>query len=156
MGREIKLPIPRFPDRLPFESTLEKTMMVVGKKIEAFPLVKAADALVNKLPYPAEGTLNTPFGSVRVPPLNLPRFKMPDMDERQMQALRASAGKDLAELIQMVPVVGPHIAEPIADTFAAKLHSSMTAEEYEEYKRWEKKSPLSAIATIQTFVKGKA
>ena len=160
MGKEIHLPIPKLPDRLPFEPLLERISFAVARKVTSFPLVKAIDSVGQKIPYPAEGRIGTPFGSVRLPPLNIPTMKVPKMDERQIEAFKASVGKDLVELLAKIPYAStiPGVGEAIeavADTYAAKIHESMTPEQYEVFKKWEKKSPASCVAVIQSFIREK-
>ena len=154
MGRELKLAVPKLPSKIPGQDMFEKTTLILADKLTNSTPMRLLDALMDKVPYPQEMEISTPFGDVRVPPLNLPRVKMPDLtDERKMEAVRAAVGGDISSLAQFIPFVGQYVAEPLCDTFSAKLQETLHPEEYTMYKRWEKKSPLSVIAVIQTFIR---
>ena len=155
--REFRLPVPKLPDKLPGEAALDRAMDGLANKLERFPPVRLLDTLAERLPYPAAARLGTPFGEVKLPSLDLPRFRKPEMTPRHKDAVKAAVAKDiLDEVVGRIPSVGSYagiVLEPIADTYAAKIHESMTPQEYETYKQWEKKSPWSVVAVLQTFIR---
>lgn len=151
MGYAIPLKPPPLPDKLPFEGTVGRALLKVSQAIDRFPPVKAVNGLVDKLPYFPEQNMGTPFGKVVLPELALPKIKAPEMNEGHKAALKASIGADLADVLKFIPAVGPIIAEPIQDTFMARINDALPAEEYRTYLGWEKKSPFSTIAVLQTI-----
>ena len=158
--RELKLPVPRLPTSFPGEALVDRLLDSIGRKVSSFPLVRLADEITQRIPYPAEARLGTPFGDVRLPPLNLPRLTHPELDPRRKEAIKAAIPKDIiSELINRVPAVGSYagiILEPIVDTFDAKVTQSLTPEERDVFLNWEKKSPFTTVALVQTFIRVKA
>jgi hypothetical protein len=150
MGK-IPLKPPPFPDKLPFEGTVGRALLKVTQSVDNFPPIKAVNGLVDKLPYFPAQKMGTPFGNVTLPELILPKIKAPEMTEGHKAALKASIGRDVAGAIEFIPAVGPLIAEPISDTFLGQINDSLTAEEFKTYLGWEKKSPWSILALLQTI-----
>ena len=152
---EIKLPSVKLPEKLPFEDTVNKGINKVVHAVNNFPPIRAINAIGARIPYPGEVRVGTPLGSIKIPPLNLPRLELPELDERHMQAMKAAVGQDLSYLPGLIPGVGDVIADMVEDTFGAKIHETLTPDEYEDFKRWDKKSPSTTIAMAQTLVRRK-
>ena len=151
MGYAIPLKPPPLPDKLPFEGTVGRALLKVSQAIDNFPPVRAVNSLVAKAPYFPEQDLGTPFGKVTLPELSLPQVHAPEMGEAHKAALKASIGADMASALEFIPGLGPLIAEPIQDMFAARINDALAPGEYKTYMSWEKKSPLSTIAVLQTI-----
>lgn len=149
---EIRMPDIKFPDKLPFESKVNKGVNKIVHAVNNFPLIRAINSIGDRLPYPGEVRMGTPLGDIRLPPLNLPRLEFPELEERHMQAVKAAIGQDLAYIPGLIPGVGDVVADMIEDTFGAKIHETLTPEEFTTFKRWDKKSPLTTVAMIQTLV----
>lgn len=151
MGYAIPLKPPPLPDKLPFEGTVGRALLKVTQAIDNFPPIRAVNGLVDKLPYFPEQNMGTPFGRITLPELTLPKLKAPEMDESHEAALKAGIGADVASALEFIPGLGPIIAEPIQDMFAARINDALDPSEYKTYMGWEKKSPLSTIAVLQTI-----
>lgn len=151
MGYAIPLKPPPLPDKLPFEGTVGRALLKVSQAIDRFPPIRAVNSLTDKLPYFPEQNMGTPFGKIVLPELALPKIKSPDMSGSHKEALKASIGADVASLLEFIPALGPIIAEPIQDTFTARINDALEPGEYKTYLGWEKKSPLSFIAVLQTI-----
>jgi hypothetical protein len=147
----IRIPPPPIPSKLPFESTLGRAALKVSRKLDSSPPIKAINAVMDKAPYLPEAEMGTPFGSVTLPELRLPQLKAPSMTPGHSAALKASIGRDLADLLEFVPVVGPIIGQRVGDTYLGKINDSFTPEEFKTFMGWDKKSPLSSIAVLQTI-----
>jgi hypothetical protein len=147
----IRIKPPPFPNKLPFEGTVGRVALKVSQKVDRFGPVRAVNAVVGKLPSLPENKLGTPFGDVTLPELSLPQLTAPEMTPGHKAALKASIGRDAADLLNFIPVVGPIIAEPISDTYLAQINDSLTPEEFKRYMGWEKKSPWSVVAVLQTI-----
>lgn len=147
----IPLKPPKLPDTLPFEGSVGRALLKVSQAIDHLPPVRAVNGLVAKIPYFPEQEMATPFGKVTLPELSLPQVHAPEMGPSHKAALKAGIGVDMAGLLEFIPVAGPIIAEPIADTYSARINDALSPEEYKRYLNWEKKSPLSIIAVLQTI-----
>ncbi len=151
MGYAIPLKPPPLPDKLPFEGAVGRALLKVSQAIDSFPPVRVVNSLVDKLPYFPEQNMGTPFGKIALPELSLPKIKAPEMGEQHKAALKASIGADVASALEFIPGLGPIISEPIQDMFAARINDALDPGEYKTYMSWEKKSPLSTIAVLQTI-----
>lgn len=151
----IPLKPPKLPETLPFESSVGRALLKVSQAIDNSPPVRAVNKIASKVPYFPEQEMSTPFGKVTLPELSLPQVHAPEMSPSHKAALKAGIGVDVAGLIEFIPVAGPLLAEPIADTYAARINDALPPEEYKRYLSWEKKSPLSIIAVLQTIARQK-
>ena len=151
-NRALDIGTPIFPSKLPFESELRSLLNRASHVSNSVP-IRMLNQFISSTPYLAEKQVGTPLGLVKLPPLDLPVVKVPEMDDRQMEAMKAAIGKDLSYIPALIPVVGDTLANITSDTFEAKISEILTSDEWGEFKRWDKKSPLSAIAMAQTLVR---
>lgn len=147
----IPLKPPKLPDTLPFESSVGRALLKVSQAVDKFPPIRAVNGLVDKLPYFPEQKMGTPFGKVTLPALVLPKIKAPEMTPEHKAALKASIGRDVADALEFIPIAGPILSEPISDTYLGQINEALTPEEFKVYLGWEKKSPFSTIAVLQTI-----
>lgn len=161
MARELKLPKPihkaltSAPARLPFESVLDRVLDRISAKLEQAAPTRFTRSLGKKIPYPAEFRVNTPLGNIGLPSLDLPRLDVPELDNRRKEAIKAAIGQDLSYFPGLIPVVGDIAANAIEDVFFGKIHEVLTPEELRKFVQWNKKSPLSTVAMLQTFIRVK-
>lgn len=147
----IRIPPPPIPSKLPFEGTVGRAALKVSRKLDSSPPIRAINAVMDKAPYLPEAKIGTPFGKVTLPELRLPQLKAPEMTPGHRDALKASIGRDFADLLEFVPVIGPVIGQRVGDTYLGQINDSLTPEEFKTFMGWDKKSPLSSIAVLQTI-----
>lgn len=150
---EIKAPTIKLPATLPFEGAVDRALNSLAQKIEQSPSTQTLRKIHEKLPYLSEAKVGTPLGDIKLPSLEPPFLEPPRIDDRRREALKAAIGQDLSYFPGLIPVVGDIVADGMEDIFGAKIYETLTPEEFREFQSWDKKSPLSSIAMIQTFIR---
>lgn len=100
-----------------------------------------------------EGTTwPTPLGTIEIPTLEPPDLRLPKLDDRKKEALKAAVAQDLAAIVGVIPVVGDIFADVMEDIYFQKVHGLLRGDEFESFKRFDATSP-AALAMIRTFLK---
>lgn len=161
---EIKLPqglvnaLGSIPDRMPFEDTIDRALDDAADKIASHPLMRKLEELHSRIPVVPSVEVGTPLGKIKTPELALPKPSPPEVDDRKKEAIKAAVADDLTGLIEKIPVVGAAaapISDGLEDTFMAKIHDTLTPEEYELFKKKDKISPLTTLAMVDTLIRRK-
>ena len=155
MPRQIRPPPPPpFPDKLPFEDAIDRALNRLADSVERSPLLRRLQEFHARLPVILEGDLPTPMGRLKTPELALPRPALPQMDARRKDAFKAAILDDISALVENIPVLG-FFAHPLADMLEdvamAKVHASLTPQEYEEFKKRDKFWPLTALSMVDAL-----
>jgi len=144
------------PQGLPFEKTIDRGLNRLADTINASRLTKKLRGIHSQLPSLPEQRIATPLGEFKLPPVGLPVPGAPEVDNRKRQAIKAALGDDISGLIEKIPVVGAVVAplsDFLEDTAMAKVNEALTHEEYETFKKYDKISPLTTLAMLQTFLR---
>lgn len=150
--RTLRLPKPPpLPTKVPFEDGLNRTFNRLADSMERGPMGRLNQRL-KMLPSIAGATWPTPLGTVEIPTMEPPDLRLPNLDERKKEALKAALGQDLATIVGFIPVVGDIVADVVEDLYFQKVHGLLRADEFESFKRYDANSPTT-LAMIRTFVK---
>lgn len=101
-----------------------------------------------------EKEIQTPFGEVGTPPIELPPLKLPprpdQLSERQKEALGHATGSTLGGIIGYIPIIGDIISDAVEDMHGPELKKLLTPEEKEKFIHYDRTYP-TLIALIRTF-----
>jgi len=159
MPREIRPPrvverlLRQIPNRLPLEETLDRALDSLEERVAEHPITKKLEELHSRLPVSPPIDLVTPLGTVKLPELSFPKPVPPKIDTRKREAVKAAIGQDLSYVPGLLPVVGDVLADAISDIFGAKIYETLTKEEFREFQKYDKISPLSTVAMLRVFTK---
>lgn len=144
------------PEKLPFEDTISREVDRVLSIVERDPLLRLVNGLIGKIPIVTERRYPTPWGTYKTPEFYIPKLTPAKFDGRQREAFKAATMVDLSALISKVPwlgaIAGP-VADAVEDTAYAKIHDTLTPEEDNYFKSYDKVDPLSSIAMIRAMVR---
>ena len=98
--------------------------------------------------------LPTPFGSVYLPGMGLPRAGLPKVDDRRKRAVKHAVACDLTGIIGLVPYVGSLVGGQISDLHFAEMRKILTKSEMDKYIEADKKVPSNGLALLYSFARG--
>ncbi len=148
--------LPKLPDKIPGEAKIGRGVDKILNIMERDPLLKAVNALIEKIPIVPEKTFSTPLGTYKTPEFYLPKLTPARMDIRQREAFKAAVVVDISSVIDMIPGVGALagvVANSMADTADAKIHETLNAKEDDYFTSYDKADPLSTIALMRAFIR---
>lgn len=146
-------PVIKLPDKLPLETQVDKLLDRVSNLMERNPVTKAIKKVEGTFPTIASINHPTPFGTIRTPELRPPSLRLPELDKRKKDIIKASVGADMGFLVAQIPVVGDIIGQSVTDTYKYQILGQLTPEEMPRFRNFDKISPLVTVAAIQTFAR---
>lgn len=135
---------------LPFEDRVGHVLNTIGASIELSGVMDRFESIRGRLPYVPSTIVPSPFGAVELPALELPEAKLPAIDARRRQALKAAVGIDLSFLLAQIPLLGDALADIIEDIYLDRIRGLLTPEEFATFTKYDKIGP-STIAMIRTW-----
>lgn len=155
---EIRLPqgiqdlLRRLPTELPLESTIDRALDELERRVAALPTTRILENLHSKLPVIPEVEVGTPLGMIKTPEISLPVPALPKIDDRRRTAVKAAIATDLSAVIGMIPVVGDVVADVVEDIYGARIRKVLTKEEMDTYMKYDKLGP-STYAMLRAFIR---
>lgn len=153
---EFPLSPPKLPEKLPGEDVISQGVERAFGLMERDPLLGLVNRLVEKIPVIPERSYITPLGTYKTPEFYIPKLTPARFDGRQREAFKAAVMNDLAALVEVIPALGAlaaPIADAISDTSVAKIQDTLTPEESNYFRSYDKVDPLATIAMIRTMVR---
>lgn len=154
--REITLPdLPKWlPTKLPLEPVAARITDGICSIMRREPITNGINKIIEQIPIIPEKQYPTPFGTYKTPEFSIPELKLPTMDDRRREALKAAVIDDLSSLVEKIPVVGlaaGPISDAIEDTAMAKIHDTLTPKEYTWFLNYDKISPITTLAMLRAL-----
>lgn len=144
------------PEKLPLEDQVTRGVDKALNLVEHDPILRAVNSVIDRIPVMPQKQIKTPLGTYKTPEFYIPKILPARMNDRQREAFKAAVLSDVGTLLCAIPGVGD-VAEPIGhgleDTAYAKIMDTLTPEEAEFYKSYDKVDPLSGVAMIRTMVR---
>lgn len=159
MSRKIcELPDPPqgLPTGLPFEDLVSQGINKVLSIAEKDPVLNKINGLIRRIPIIPEKRYATPFGTYKTPEFYIPELTPAVFDERRREAVKAAIIDDLSGLIEKIPGIGAAagiISDVIEDNAMAKIQETLTPEELEKFRSYDKVDPLTTVAVIRTMIR---
>ena len=97
--------------------------------------------------------VQTPFGRIETPALEIPPVAIPEVDNLRKRALGHAIGVDASDLLAFVPYVGGLLADSIRAMHTNEIRKILSPHEYDTYLRYDKQYP-DALAMLRTFIRG--
>jgi len=94
----------------------------------------------------------TPFGGeIKLPDLETPPIELPKIpDPRARKAIGHGIGEDLAQIVGVIPFVGPFIEDALEDMHHVEIKKILTPDEYSRFAEYNKALP-SSLALARTL-----
>ena len=90
--------------------------------------------------------INTPFGKVSTPAIELPPLRLPDLGGDFKKTLKQGLGADVIGLAEKIPYVGSFLG-PVSDAIKAmhyqQIAKELEVDEFKKFLKWDKSYPTT-------------
>lgn len=136
--------------QLPFEQQIDSVLNALEDSIAKSGIIERIEAARGRLPYIPATIIPTPFGTVEIPPIEIPELSLPKIDDRRREALKAAIAIDISGLVAVIPIVGDVLADIIEDTYGNKIREVLTPKEAAAYSKYDRVGP-STVAMLRAL-----
>jgi hypothetical protein len=99
-----------------------------------------------------EREISTPFGTARIPEIELPPPQFPSLDDKRRAALRHALGADAASIFTVIPYLGNIIEGNISSMHHEALRQHLSEEEFRLFNKRNKLAPFDTVALVRAFL----